>query len=98
MFKNFGASEYLLAKHGAKGEIGTLIGEHVAPPLNVVDAIGGTVSAAFRLDPELAIDQVKHLPLVGRIWYYWMGDGVDKLTQRREREAGSDIYKLEDWE
>lgn len=84
LLKNFGASEYLLNKYAGKGEIGSLIGEMVAPPLNVVDGLVGIFT-----DPSDIDNHLKHMPLFGKMWYYYMGDGLKRLQKRRETSQSS---------
>lgn len=84
LFKNFGASEYLLNKYGSKGQIGTMLGEMVAPPLNVVDSVAGVF-----IDPENMEQHIKNMPMIGKFWYYYMGDGIENLQKRREQKRSA---------
>ena len=81
LIKNFGASEYILNKYGAKGQVGTMLGEMVMPPLNVVDGMVGLFTDTENMDRHM-----KHMPLFGKMWYYYMGDGIERLHQRRQQE------------
>jgi hypothetical protein len=88
LFKNFGASEYMLNKYGSKGQVGTLLGQLVMPPLNVVDGLAGIF-----LDPDNINTHMKHMPVVGRFWYYWMGDGIQRMHDRRESKANDEFNR-----
>jgi hypothetical protein len=82
LFKNFGASEYIFNKYGSKGQVGSLLGELVAPPLNVVDGMAGVF-----LDPDNMDQHLKHMPLFGLMYYYWFGPGMERLNQRLDKES-----------
>lgn len=86
LLKNFGASEYMVNKYGKQGKIGSLLGELVMPPLNVVDGLVGLF-----LDPSNLDTHIKHMPLFGKLWYYYMGDGIERMQQRREQSRNADI-------
>lgn len=79
LFKQFGASEYIVNKYLPQGKVGQMIGEMVMPPVNVVDGITGVF-----MDPTNINSHLKHMPIAGRFWYYWVGDGVERMNQRRE--------------
>ena len=91
MIKNFGASEYLLNKYGKNGEIMAMLGAMVAPPLNVVDGLTGMF-----LDTGNMEEHIKHTPVFGKMWYYWMGDGVEKMMERKERNENKEFFGTAD--
>lgn len=91
LIKNFGASEYLLNKYGPDSKLGSMAGEMIMPPLNVVDGLLGIFT-----DPSDIDTHMKHMPLMGKMWYYYMGDGIERLQQRREKEKAEEFKEMFD--
>ena len=95
LIKNFGASEYLINKHGSKGEIGTMIGAMAAPPLSVVDGLIGLFTDLDNFDTH-----VKYAPVFGKMWYYWFGPGVERMMDNKQKEERKEFFNTDDdfWE
>lgn len=81
LFKQFGASEYVINKYMPDGKLGSLMGEILMPPLSVVDGISGVF-----LDPDNIDQHLKYMPVAGKFWYYWFGDGIERMNKRREQK------------
>jgi hypothetical protein len=85
IFKTFGGSEYLMDRYVKRGSVGSAIGEIIAPPLDWIDAIGTDV--AKTLTGEFVGEESKSMrqaPVVGRIWYNFIGGGLEKYFDEQE--------------
>jgi hypothetical protein len=64
----------------------------VAPPIGVADGLFGLF-----MGKESFEDNVKYMPLVGKLLYYWKYDGAEKALQREQRKEMQEYFpKMED--
>lgn len=85
IFKMFGGSEYLMERYVGRGNVGSAIGEMIAPPLDWIDAIGSDVAKAVQ--GEFVGSESKAMrqaPVVGRIWYNFFGGGLEKYLEEND--------------
>lgn len=80
VFKLFGASEYIVDRYGKSGQVGSAIGEIVAPAFpDLIDAIGTDLwkvaNGEFILDEAKSLRQI---PGIGVFWYNFFGGGLEK--------------------
>ena len=41
---------------------------------------------------------MKHMPIIGKFWYYYMGDGIERLQERRnakDEEAFNEGFDID---
>jgi hypothetical protein len=85
IFKMFGGSEYLMERYVGRGNVGSALGEMVAPPLDWVDAIGSDVAKAIKGDfVGEESKTMRQAPVVGRIWYNFFGGGLEKYLEEND--------------
>lgn len=85
VFKVFGGSEYIQDRYLSRGDLPGAAMNIIAPPLGYISSVGNAVLKTAEGDYEGASDELlKEMPLIGRFWYYWMGDGLESLEERRE--------------
>ncbi len=80
IYKNFGASEYLMSDL-SQGRVGDAITNLIAPPLSVISQTGEGVIKTLsegEIDPKM----LKHLPIVGKMWYNFFGGGLEKWEEK----------------
>jgi hypothetical protein len=82
IMKTFGVSEYIRDKYLSRGDLSGAVINTIAPPLNVIDAVGKGIQNIAEGDPP--VDLVKELPLFGRIWYNFFGGGLEKWQERQD--------------
>lgn len=81
LYKNFGASEYLLAKL-KKGDVGGVVGDTVFPPAGILKTVAQDI-----FDSNSDAKSVQYLPGIGKIYYYWFAGGIEKYNERRQADA-----------
>ena len=85
LFKIFGATEYIVDRYGKSGQIGSAIGEMVAPAFpDLIDAVATDTWKIAK--GEFALDEAKSLrqaPGIGVFWYNYFGGGLEKNYQER---------------
>jgi hypothetical protein len=85
IFKMFGGSEYLMERYVGRGNVGSALGEMIAPPLDWVDAIGSDVAKAIKGDFVGSESKaMRQAPVVGRIWYNFFGGGLEKYLEEND--------------
>lgn len=80
LYKNFGASEYLLAKL-KKGDIGGITGDLVFPPAGILKTVAQDI-----FDSNTDAKSVQYLPGLGKIYYYWFAGGLEKYNDKRQQD------------
>lgn len=91
IFKNFGASEYILNK-GAGGKVGSMLQNVLnIAPLGIVDAIGTDLWKNATNGPKdiPSAELMKQVPLVGKLYYNWFGPGVEQELRKKEKERNA---------
>jgi hypothetical protein len=90
IWKNFGLSDYLVRKAG-EGKVTETIGNMVFPT-GLFDLPFSMASMATDGDENTSAlaEGAKNLPVFGRVFNYWFGDGLEKYHERQEREAYAD--------
>ena len=85
LFKIFGATEYIVDRYGKSGQIGSAIGEMVAPAFpDLIDAVATDTWKIAK--GEFVLDEAKSLrqaPGIGVFWYNYFGGGLEKNYQER---------------
>jgi len=85
LFKIFGATEYIVDRYGKSGQIGSAIGEMVAPAFP--DLIDAVATDTWKIaNGEFVFDEAKTLrqaPGIGVFWYNYFGGGLEKNYQER---------------
>lgn len=64
-------------KEAKKEGIGTALWNAVSPPVNIIDDVGKDI---MKLKPARS---VKHIPVFGKIYYWWFKDNVKNRTRSR---------------
>ena len=82
--KLFGASQFMVEKL-AEGDISGALGgiRFFAPGLSTIEGVGDAVITGFSEGTE-KIDKriLKDIPLVGQMYYYWLGGGIEEDYDR----------------
>ena len=81
---------YGMSKWGASKflEDGKLVDrgiDMIAPAAPLIDAAGGAVKEVGEDDPDFS-KQLKSVPLVGPMMYYWFLGGAEKYNEKRKKE------------
>lgn len=86
LFKVFGGSQYVMDKYVSKGQVGSALGETIAPPLDWINAIGEdlwkTMNGEFVGEESKAL---RELPVIGDVWYNFFGGGLEKAIQFEQK-------------
>jgi len=87
LFKVFGGSQYVMDKYVGKGQIGTAVGEIIAPPTDWINAISEDVwkvaSGEFvGSDSKM----MRELPIIGKVWYNFFGGGLEKAMEFEQKQ------------
>lgn len=86
LLKVFGGSQYVMDKHVNKGQIGSAIGEIVAPPTDWINAVGEDVwKAANGEFVGGESKMMREMPIIGKMWYNFFGGGLEKAIDREEK-------------
>ena len=87
LFKVFGGSQYVMDKYVGKGQIGTAVGEIIAPPTDWINAIGEDVmSAASGEFVGSDSKMMRELPIIGKVWYNFFGGGLEKAMEFEQKQ------------
>ena len=86
VLKLFGASEYM-AEKASEFELGAALGgaNFFLPAISTVENIGQAVldtAAEGEIDQEM----FKELPIAGKLYYMWLGGGIEKENDRKIKE------------
>lgn len=83
MLKIFAASEFITSK-AKTGSVGTAIADLAEPAaLGLLDSVGNDVKEVLE-DGKTDASSLKHFPVIGKLWYYWMGPGLDKIAKEEK--------------
>lgn len=88
LYKNFGASEYLLSKL-KKGDVGGVVGDIVFPPAGILKTITQDI-----FDSDADAKSVQYIPGIGKIYYYWLAGGIEKYNEKRKEESKADQKEI----
>jgi len=90
LFKVFGGSQYVMEKYVDKGQVGSAIGEIVAPPTDWINAIGEDIwkiaNGDFVGEESKAM---RELPVIGKVWYNFFGGGMEKAIEFEEKRRAN---------
>ena len=90
LFKVFGGSQYVMEKYVDKGQVGSAVGEIVAPPTDWINAIGEDVwkiaNGDFVGEESKAM---RELPVIGKVWYNFFGGGMEKAIEFEEKRRAN---------
>jgi rhodanese-related sulfurtransferase len=96
ILKMFGASEYAwsLIK---KGEVGKGVTSIFMPPVRSLDNTGKLIYSMFDKEAEeLDTSVIKDLPIMGKVMYYWFGDGIEKEFDKNYKRKISRMQRGEE--
>lgn len=86
MFKVFGGSQYVMDKYVSKGQVGSALGETIAPPLDWINALSEdvwkTMNGEFVGEESKAL---RELPIIGDVWYNFFGGGLEKAIEFEQK-------------
>ena len=86
LFKVFGGSQYVMDKYVKKGQVGSALGETIAPPLDWINAgsedIWKVMNGEF---PGGDSKVLRELPVIGDVWYNFFGGGLEKAIQFEQK-------------
>lgn len=86
LLKVFGGSQYVMDKYVNKGQVGSAIGEIVAPPTDWINAISEDVWKVANGDfVGTESKMFRELPVIGKVWYNFFGGGLEKAIDREEK-------------
>ena len=80
----YGINRYTAEKYFSQGRVSEGLTSTIMPAMPLLDAVTAGVIEPFEDDPNYG-KALKGLPLVGPIAYYWIGGGIEKDAERRER-------------
>ena len=97
ILKVVGASEYLADKFN-DGKFGDLILEPVLPPLDYLNHVGDLMMTSISkaggdTEAEYDLKLLNSLPLVGRFMYNFMGGGLEKYIETKDKEEKKELKK-----
>ena len=79
IFKQYMTSEYVMSKYVSDGRIVTGIAKTLAPPHQHIEDTAIQLANWLQGD-DVEIDRVlRHAPLGGQAYYYWVGNGLDNF-------------------
>lgn len=86
LFKVFGGSQYVMDKYVAKGQVGSALGEIIAPPLDWINAASEDVWKVMNGEfPGGDSKILRELPVIGDIWYNFFGGGLEKAIEFEQK-------------
>jgi len=88
MTKTFGFGEYTLRKL-KKGDVGDAIGGIVLPPFKMFDKVFQEREDELQYNPK----SVKQIPVFGKVYYYWIGGGLENERSSKAYWKKQDEYK-----
>jgi len=81
--KTFGYSEYAAKKFAKEGAVAGTI-DLLMPPVDQFDEVYRAIKEENEDRQEVLLDQLeKKIPIVGRLYYYWMDNGIQKDFEKR---------------
>lgn len=87
LFKVFGGSQYVMDKYVGRGQVGSAIGETIAPPVDWINAISEDTwkiaNGEFVGDESKAM---RELPIIGKVWYNFFGGGLEKAMEFEQKQ------------
>jgi len=86
IFKNFGASEYIIDRYGSQGKVAQAVINTLSPPVGYIDDIGTDIIKLVTEGDVLPERTIKNLPVFGKLWYMYFGGGMEKMMEREEEE------------
>lgn len=90
MLKIFGASEFITNKLKT-GQAGTAIADMVEPAVfGLLNAVGNDLFEMWE-DGETDASSLKYAPVIGKLWYEWMGPGLEKKAKETEKRLYGDM-------
>jgi len=86
LFKVFGGSQYVMDKYVSKGQVGSALGEVIAPPLDWINAISEDVWKIMNGEFEGGESKIaRELPIIGDVWYNFFGGGMEKAIEFEQK-------------
>ena len=80
----YGFNKYSSEKFLAKGEIKDAIVSQLAPATPLLDAATKGLAEISEEEPELGFT-LRSIPIIGPMAYYWLGGGIEKYEERKDR-------------
>ena len=85
LFKVFGGSQYVMDKYVNKGQVGSAIGETIAPPLDWINALSEDIWKIMNGEFEGSESKaMRELPIIGKVWYNFFGGGLENAIKYEE--------------
>ena len=81
----YGMSKWGASKFLEDGKLLDRAADIITPAAPLIDAAGGVVKEAGEDDPDFS-KQLKSVPLVGPMMYYWFLGGAEKFNEKRKKE------------
>ena len=81
----YGMSKWGASKFLEDGKLLDRAVDIITPAAPLLDATGGVVMEAGQDDPDFS-KQLKSVPLVGPMMYYWFLGGAEKYNEKRKKE------------
>ena len=81
----YGLNKYSSEKYFSKGEVAEGIAAQLIPATPLLDAVTKGAAELGKEEPELGFT-LRSLPIVGPPAYYWLGGGIEKYEERKDRE------------
>ena len=78
LLKTFGGNKYVFDKTKKEG-IASYAIESIKPPLGYINDLSLDINNIISKGGEESFRSVKNLPVGGKIWYNFFGDGLDKF-------------------
>jgi len=84
VIKLFGVSSYLTERYLGQGQVSQFVANTLMPPVGWLDAVVQDINAAATKEDLLPEKTLSQLPIGGRIWYQWLGGGIEKDAANRK--------------
>jgi hypothetical protein len=85
LLKTFGGNKYVFDKTKKEG-IASYAIETIKPPLGYINDLSLDINNIISKGGEESFRSVKNLPVGGKIWYNFFGDGLDKFKSYEAKE------------
>ena len=96
LLKTFGGNKYVFDKTKKEG-IASYAIETIKPPLGYINDLSLDINNIISKGGEESFRSVKNLPVGGKIWYNFFGDGLDKFKgyeEKQRKKKAKDSYEV----
>jgi hypothetical protein len=85
MLRLFGISKFVTWKAREEG-VGSAAARQILPPVKLIDALTKDINNAW---DGKGLETVGSIPIVGKLYYWWLGRGRDKIERRKSSKIAN---------